>query len=71
MPCRLHMLILLVCLLVLACIPGSTIPPDPGGIHVLIQDSRYIDPGVVYKQDRYPFLPLDYPKVSVVKFTSN
>jgi hypothetical protein len=55
------MLILLVCPQALACIPDSTIPPHPGGIHVLIQDSRYIDPRVVYKQDRYPFLPLDYP----------
>jgi len=55
------MLILLFCLLVLAYIPDSTIPPGPGGIHVLIQDNRYIDPVVVYRQDRYLILPLDHP----------
>jgi len=42
-------------------IQDSQVPPGPGGIYVLIQDSRYIDPVVVYRQDRYPFLPLDYP----------
>jgi hypothetical protein len=64
----LHMLIFLVCLLALACIPDSAIPPDPGDIHALIRDSRYIDPVFVYTQDRYLILPLDYPYLSVVKF---
>ena len=55
------MFTLLVCLLVLVYIQDSKVPPDPGGIHDLIRDSRYIDPRVVYKQDKYLILPLDYP----------
>ena len=47
---------------------GSRVPPDPGGIRALIPGSRYIDPMVGYKQDRYLILPLDYPCLSMVKF---
>jgi hypothetical protein len=48
------MSILSVFLLALAYIPDNKVPPGPGGIDVLIQDNRYIDPMVVYRQDRFP-----------------
>jgi hypothetical protein len=42
-------------------IQDSKAPPGPGGIHGLIQDNKYIDPMVVYRQDIFPSLLLIIP----------